>query len=270
MEQEQFLNNRGFNYGDGCFTTMLVLKNNVCFLQDHIARLMHACSALQIKHINEIHIKNRIFTAIKENITSCDNAYVLKVVITRGDGGRGYAPDQHTEPHIFISRHAYPSQYETWRKTGIAVGVSGFKLGIQPALAGIKHLNRLEQVMVKLHQSHDDVNDDIVLDVNNFVVECSASNIFWKTDGAWYTPSLQQAGIQGIMRKQIIHRFSQRHIPISETQSLIDEVQHAEAAFCCNSVMGIIPIVKIKTQSWTHNMEICPETQGMHQELLTC
>ena len=135
---------RGLQFGDGCFTTALILEGRICRHEAHLQRLKEGCERLAIP-----------FTAWSVLAQEMDDRAatlqrgVLKVVITRGSGGRGYSSNGCLQPRRIVSVAGYPAQYDQWRKTGITLLTSPVRLGINPALAGIKHLNRLEQVMIR-------------------------------------------------------------------------------------------------------------------------
>ncbi|MEC8373660.1 MAG: aminotransferase class IV, partial [Pseudomonadota bacterium] len=127
--------------------------------------------------------------------------YVLKVHISGGKAGRGYARDQSQPSLVRLSVHAYPKHYDAMRQRGINAISANTALAIQPVLAGIKHMNRLEQVLIKREVEEAGADDAIVCDTNENLIEASAGNLFFFANGAWYTPSLKGSGVNGVVRQ---------------------------------------------------------------------
>lgn len=232
---------RATQYGDGCFTTMLVKDGTVEHWDAHLTRLQVSCERLFIPFTKWDDLTNSVIT----NAQNGSN-FVLKVLISRGTGGRGYSPEGANQPLYIISQHPYPSHYRDWQKNGIELNVSSVALAKQPLLAGIKHLNRLEQVLIKHELANDAFQDCIVLDTDEVIVESSVGNIFWYHDNAWYTPSLNFSGVEGVMRNHILDYFSAKHVPIHQCRETQEAIQSAAEVFVCNSLMGIVPVSAIE------------------------
>ncbi len=105
---------------------------------------------------------------------------VLKVIISRGGGGRGYSAANCDSPTRILSASARPAHYSRWREDGVTLTLSPVRLGRNPMLAGIKHLNRLEQVLIRTHLEQTDADEALVLDSEGFITECCAANLFWR------------------------------------------------------------------------------------------
>lgn len=253
------LSDRALNYGDGCFTTIALLYGKYQQLQRHFARLKLDSQRLSIPLIQFDQLETEL-----ENIARTQEIgrYVVKVLISRGVGGRGYSRSGCSSPQYFISIHPFPAHYDDWQKRGVSIGVSAVKLGQQPLLAGIKHLNRLEQVLVKQELENSDLDDLLVLDSEEMIVESSASNVFWfsKATG-WRTPSLYKAGVAGVMRDTVINYMTAHDIPIEQDQYLVDTLLGADSVFICNSLMGIVPVKNL----YIHEQEIQYNLQRVHQ-----
>ncbi|NQZ09769.1 MAG: aminodeoxychorismate lyase [Algicola sp.] len=245
------INDRCFNYGDGFFTTILSQNNQILLLDLHLNRLKRAANRLLFEPIDWQQLEKSL-----QPITT-EQPSVVKVLVSRGAGGRGYN-SQNLSPFIYITVAEYPAFFPNWRENGISLGVSSVALGLNPLLAGIKHCNRLEQVLIKnAMQSNTDktcasqeqtFDDVVVCDLNGCVVECSASNIFWRSaKGEWYTPLNDVAGVDGVMKQFIMDNLPE----LSHTKQVkasLDELFAADSLFICNSLMGIVPV-----HSLTHN-----------------
>lgn len=232
---------RATQYGDGCFTTMAVDFGDVAHWEAHLTRLKNSCDRLYIAFERWDELRHWVFE-LAHNYQSC----VIKVMISRGEGGRGYGIAGTGNPSYIITRHDMPAHYSTWRNNGIELNVSTITLAKQPLLAGLKHLNRLEQVLVKRELEQDAFHDCIVMDTDNLIVETSAGNLFWHKDDTWFTPSLSYSGVEGVMRNHVIELFKAMGSQILECRNSLDILQQASEVFVCNSLMGVVPVNAIE------------------------
>jgi len=242
-------NDRVAQYGDGCFTTASVSAGKLELLEQHISRLQRACEVLAINFGYwsdlELHLKDLSHQVINGGI---------KVIISRGVGGRGYSPTGIDTPVAYISRFEKPTHYCKWREDGISLSVSQVKLGSQPLLAGIKHANRIEQVLIK--QQAISTDDVIVCDYNDNVVETSAANIFWRKNQQWYTPSLLNCGVEGVMRNCAMSHLVNNERNVSEVSESVNSLMEADEIFICNSLMHIVPVRSLTVESQVRNWQI--------------
>lgn len=226
---------------------MLVKNGVVQMLSMHFSRLHQSCTRLRIKNVPFAKARQAIKDyCTKEFNQTGESVFVLKILVSRGSGGRGYQvpSDEQCEPQIYLVRSPYPKHYDLWQQKGIRLGVSDIKLGINPTLAGMKHCNRLEQVMVKQAMPNH-VEDVVVLDVNNHIVECSASNIFWYKQGIWYTPSLTGSGVNGVMRQCVLAHIADKDCDFEYAEAGLSTLFESESAIICNSLTGPIVVNEI-------------------------
>ena len=161
------LRDRSFQYGDGCFTTMLVKDYQVQHWDKHKERMQSCLELLGITPPNWQQVESWLRKAI-----IADDKSGLKLHISRGEGGRGYSPNQVMSPSITINAFDYPVHYERWLIEGIRLGICTLRLGLNPLLAGHKHNNRLEQVLLKAEMDQEGFLDGIVLDYIFIIVGC--------------------------------------------------------------------------------------------------
>lgn len=238
VESEQVnLADRGFNFGDGHFTTMKVVKGEVQLFDLHLARLKHACQMLFIdfKHWTDLvlHIHAQALTL---------DSGVLKLVITRGIGGKGYSPEGCSEASWFLQARDIPAFYDTWQQTGIALTVCRYQQTVNPVLSGLKTLNRLDQVMIKQELLGCDELDGIVCSTEGYVIETSMANIFWVKDNVIYTPSMQRSGVEGVMRKRVMDLVVSLNLSVEVGDYTIDKIISADEIFITNALMDIVPV----------------------------
>ncbi|WP_438334651.1 aminodeoxychorismate lyase [Edwardsiella tarda] len=237
-EQHQIaLSDRGLNYGDGCFTTARVCQGRVDGLRAHLARMRQACDRLQIQGVDW----SRWLTEA-ERYAALLGEGVLKGMITRGSGGRGYDPHGADTPRrIFVTAPA-PTHYMALRERGITLTVSPIHLARQPLLAGIKHLNRLEQVLIRAHLAQTQADEALVLDTQDRLVECCAANLFWRCGQQVFTPRLTQCGVDGVMRQRICRLLAQSPYRLQEVESGLAALQQADEVVVCNALMPLLPV----------------------------
>lgn len=235
------ISNRGLQYGDGLFETITVDNGNAVFLSQHLARLNTACQRLAIP----APAPNTLHAEIEELCQHTDKA-VLKIIITRGSGGRGYRQPDNIQATRILSLHPFPSYPDSYYQQGITARFCDTRLGLNPSLAGMKHLNRLEQVLARAEWTDDNIQEGIVLDINNKVIEGTMSNLFYSKNKQLYTADLSQAGIAGIIRALIM-----RHEHVIEHTYTTAELLSADELFVCNSVIGIWPIKQLANHCFT-------------------
>lgn len=227
------VNDRGLAYGDGCFTTALVQSGKVMMLEQHIKRLTCQSQQLGLPNIDSASLeKSMIEVGLQIDFG------VVKVIVTCGSGGRGYSRVGVEKSKVIICVHEYPQHYLQWQLQGINVGISELKLGINPMLAGLKHLNRLEQVLLRAELDKRTEDDLIATDINGSVIECCSANVFWMTEGQWYTPSLKTAGVAGLMRAKVLEK--NRHIELGNFT--LEHLENIDAMFITNAILGIVPV----------------------------
>jgi len=232
------ITDRGLAYGDGVFTTAKVVQGKIQLLSEHLERLTKNCDKLSIPLPDIDKIKRELKVAA-QRFELC----VAKVIITAGEGGRGYSRDGCETSTVIISFHAFPEHYLTWQQQGIYLGVAQFKLGLNPFLVGIKHLNRLEQVLIRQELDSREEDDLLVLNCSENIIEASAANIFWLKNNTWYTPNIVESGISGLMRQHILKTLNNdKSKAIEIIEAKITMVDNIEAMFICNSVMNIVPV----------------------------
>ncbi|WP_159820779.1 aminodeoxychorismate lyase [Colwellia sp. 20A7] len=227
------IESRGLAYGDGLFTTAKVINGKVAYLTQHVERLTSGCEKLGITppSPNELTLQ---LAAIAKNYPLA----VLKVIIAASSGGRGYARSSSNHHDLIIMIHDYPTHYDDLIHTGINLGLSKQQIGINPMLGGLKHLNRLEQVLLRQELSLSDVDDLLVTNINDNVIEATSANVFFCLNDTLYTPDVSQSGVNGIMRQTIL-----RHYPETIIKAIsLEEIAQAQAMLVCNCVMGVMPV----------------------------
>jgi 4-amino-4-deoxychorismate lyase len=231
---------RGLAYGDGVFETIAVVGGEPRHWDRHVARLLGGCQRLGIPPPAESILASEIRPLLSDAAQA-----VLKVIVTRGEGGRGYRPAADPEPTRIMSLHDWPKSLAGWTTTGVDVWVCRTRLGRNPALAGIKHLNRLEQVLASREWPDDRYAEGLMLDETGLLVEGTRTNVFMVSSGRALTPELTHCGVAGIMREIIIRAFSELGVTVEVRNLSLEAALEADELFVCNSVIGVWPVKRI-------------------------
>ena len=224
---------RGLAYGDGFFTTARITAGKVMLLDAHIDRLRKSSVQLCIEPIDFEQLARHLV-----QVASSFTSGVLKVLISAGSGGRGYGRPEKLFPTVIVSVHDIPEHYQLWREQGINVGLAKTRLGLNPALSGLKHLNRLEQVLVRKELDQCDYDDLIVANIRDEAIEATSANLYWRIDQQWFTSDISQSGVNGIIRQFLL---SQDH-SIRVVNENVEQLAQASAMFITNAILGVVPI----------------------------
>lgn len=236
---------RGLQFGDGVFETIAVDHGKPLLWNQHMERLLHGCRTLQIGFSNTSLLQDEAEQLIK----STSNA-VLKIIITRGVAERGYAVRGDTSPGRILMLSAWPGYPADYYQNGVDLCLCHTPLSKQPALTGIKHLNRLEQVLARAEWNAE-YQEGLMCNEQGCVIEGTMSNVFLVKGGGLLTPTIDQCGINGIMRQLVIEYAKKKDIPCQETQIPITMMQQADAVFLTNSLIGIWPVRKFEKHRYT-------------------
>lgn len=236
---------RSFQYGDGCFTTMLTRHGNIQYWDYHVERMEACLAVLGITLPDWTQISHWLLQA-----TLPEDKAGLKLHISRGHGGRGYSPANLTHPDVTISHFAYPAHYAAWQQQGIALGICQQRMGLNPMLAGHKHNNRLEQVVLKGEMDQAGYKDGVCLDLNHNVVETTMANLFWRKGQTLYTPNLTQAGVAGVARRVIVEQAPDLGLNLISGEFKLNHLADADEVFISNAIMEAAPVIELGGQSF--------------------
>ncbi|PJG58852.1 aminodeoxychorismate lyase [Aeromonas cavernicola] len=231
---------RGLAYGDGHFTTMAVKEGRVLQWAAHLARLQQGCQRLGMVEPDWHQLTQEL-----EQLVVGEAQCVAKVILTRGEGGRGYDGSGCQQTTRILSLAPFPTQYASWRHTGINMMVCRQRIGDAPMLAGLKTLNRLEQVLLKNELVCAGAVEGVVLSSRGVLVEAVSANLFWRRGKTVFTPDLNRCGIDGIMRRQIMAMLKQMGIELRVVEAPLESLWQAEEVWLTNTLMGVVPINSI-------------------------
>lgn len=237
---------RGLAYGDGLFETISLYNGNAPLLPLHLDRLKQSAAALSIDITDETLAKGLEPVLALLNTNACG---IIKIILTRGDGGRGYDPVGADKSRLicFYFPGSTPLSDSDCVNT---VRLCRQTLGRNPTLAGHKHLSRLEQVLARAEWRDPDVTEGILCDSEGEVIEATASNIFVFNNGAWVTPVLDNCGVKGVMRQLLCDTIvSALGLSVVERRLRLEDLKASDELIICNSVRGVRRVSVILDES---------------------
>ena len=229
--------NRGLNYGDGLFETFPVFHGKPRWWQAHMDRLGAGCERLGLVMPPQAVLLREVQTA-----SAGLPQAVVKIVLTRGGPGRGYTPQKDGLCDRIVSAHVFPDDMFESAANGVNARICDLRLAIQPELGGIKHLNRLEQVLASTEPFDEGISEGILLDRDGYVISAISANIFLVIEDRLLTPRLDRCGIRGVFRGQLLGAFASR---CEQRRIQVDLLNEADEVFICNTVRGIVPLRSI-------------------------
>lgn len=275
------VSDRGLAYGDGLFETIAFVNGALNHWELHWQRLKSGADRLVINlpeeqyFLEQINIKNSLCNALHPD-------RVIKIIVTRGQGGRGYLYPEPQKPTIIITVHTWPERAVEDYHSGIRVTICQTCLAKQPALAGIKHLNRLEQVlgrnefsagqyqegiMLACSDKPSDISTNISLNMNSLMIEGTSSNLFFVINDRLLTPKIDTCGVLGTIRQAVIVLAKQLGIEVEENHYALSELGNASEVFFTNSLFGILPVAAITVSDdlqWCYGLQDSLQN-GLHE-----
>ncbi len=226
---------RGLSYGDGVFETIAVKQGEIQYWDDHLQRLQQGCKALNLQGLDISLLKKEV-----DQLIDSELACIIKIIITRGLGERGYKPTKKPLTRI-VQKFSWPEFPKSFQETGVEVTQCEFRLSSQSKLSKIKHLNRLEQVLAR-SEWEDEYQEGLVCDNDDNVIEATSANVFFQVENKLITPDVSQCGVEGVMRKKIIEHCQSNNIDIEIREFKLAEISSIQSMLICNSTIGIWPV----------------------------
>lgn len=235
---------RGLAYGDGLFETIKVRAGRAALLERHLARLEDGCQRLMIPCDMPV-LRSELLAYMQQ----LGNG-VCKLLVTRGVGQRGYTLPEPARPQRILQTSSLPQWPDAYGQQGIQLFSCQLRLSTQPILAGLKHLNRLEQVLARAEWSDPAYAEGLLLDEHNRVIDCVFSNIFIVRQQQLITPALNRCGVAGVMRAELMARAQLAGIDVQVQDILLQDMLQADEVFTSNSLYGIWPVRGYAAQQW--------------------
>ncbi|CAB0149909.1 Aminodeoxychorismate lyase [Pseudidiomarina piscicola] len=250
---------RGLQFGDGHFTTLTIENGVPRWWSAHWQRLQEASRRLAMLLPEQAELLGCIKRLIEQHP---QQNLVVKIIVTRGEGSRGYGAEVQSQANWYLKASPLPTR----TTVPLNVAVAAIPLSRSPLLAGLKSLNRLEQVMLSQEKQQRQLDELIVLDTAGNVIEAISSNLLWRKGRQWFTPSLEYAGIAGVVRRQLLE---QQPVDLQIVDAVsVNEFLQAEQVVLTNSVLGLRPVAQIgehrlcdphlpkALKSWWHESDV--------------
>ena len=231
---------RGLEFGDGLFETIAVRDNRARLLARHLARLAEGCERLGLAAQDAAQLKAEITRAAR-----IPGIGVLKLILTRGAGGRGYAADPVAPVRRWLAALSPRARPARNAIDGVAVQTVVTRLAEQPLLAGLKHLNRLEQVLARRELVDPALGEGLMLDTSGRVVCGTMSNVYAVIDDRVVTPALGRAGVAGVVRAALLDAWRDDGVEVQVRDLLPDELAAASEIFLSNALIGVWPVASL-------------------------
>jgi 4-amino-4-deoxychorismate lyase len=229
---------RGFNYGDGLFETMRVRRRGVRFLDYHLERLEQGCARLGITGPAPRVLREELNAAAARRVDG-----VLKLVVTRGVGDRGYRPTGREQVTRVVSLHPLA---KAAAGAGRSARLCDLRLGVNQQLAGLKTLNRLECVLARAEWQDPEIWEGLLRDTDGYLVCGTMSNLFLRTGSALMTPKLDRCGVAGVMRRWVLETAGALKLRVRETRIRWEDLRRVDEVFMTNAVAGVVPLGSIQ------------------------
>ncbi|MFG0720750.1 aminodeoxychorismate lyase [Pseudomonas sp. GLN_6] len=257
------ITDRGLAYGDGLFETIAVNAGQPTLLERHLARLAEGCTRLHIP-VDLLSVRAQLLA-----FSQLVGAGVVKLMLTRGDGQRGYALPQPMQPRLILQAAAKPVYPCAHAEQGVRIFPCTTRLAEQPLLAGLKHLNRLEQVLARSEWQDAEHAEGLMQDASGRVIEGVYSNLMLVSGGVLITADLSRCGVAGVMRAELLVQAAALGIECQVRDISYAELLAADEVMLCNSLYGVWPVRALRAHDWPVG-PLTRKLQAIARDLLDC
>ncbi|HZX16033.1 MAG TPA: aminodeoxychorismate lyase [Pseudomonas sp.] len=254
---------RGMAYGDGLFETIAVNAGQPVLLERHLTRLAEGCARLKLS-VDLPTVRAQLL-AFSQQL----GEGVAKLILTRGDGQRGYALPQPAQPRLILQATAKPVYPAAYAEQGVRLFACVTRLAEQPLLAGLKHLNRLEQVLARTEWQDAEHAEGLMLDTSGRVIEGIYSNLLLVSGGVLITADLSRCGVAGVMRAELLVQAAAQGVKCQVRDISYAELLAADEVMLCNSVYGVWPVRALLAHDWPVG-PLTRKLQAIARDLLDC
>lgn len=240
---------RGLHYGDGLFETVAIRDGLPRLWRYHVERLQSGAARLGLPAPTGRTLRSALDQALGQ-ARADSRRCVAKILLTAGAGPRGYRRAGDTPGTLLTGisdSHAVP---DDCYRDGVALRLCNTRLAVQPQLAGMKTLNRLEQVLARNEWHDEDVFEGLLLDTGDRLICGTMSNVFLIEGQELVTPAITRCGVSGVMRRHVLTLLDQADIGYRIRDVGIDDLWASDGVFISNSQFGILPVRRCGAHSW--------------------
>lgn len=220
-------------------------------------RLQTGCECLGIQTPDADELRGEA-----ESLIGSQQKGVLKLVLTRGESQRGYLAPNDVHPNRIMYLSGWPDVSQARAEAALRLRFCTTRLGMNPSTAGIKHLNRLEQVLARNEWQDDSIFEGLMLDVQDKVVEGTMSNLFIEHSGRLLTPDLSQSGVAGVVRGLVLELAAEMGEPVSESRLTTNDLLQADACYITNSLLGVRRVASLEQRRFDVSYAVNPVMQA--------
>lgn len=232
-------------FGDGLFETIAVIQGKPCLWPQHMLRLQQGCKRLGYPAIDTAQL-----LAETQQLCAGQKRAVIKIQVSPAGSVRGYQRAQPVNLQRCVQLHAWPEGELYHSAMPAKLQLCKTRLAQQPLLAGIKHMNRLEQVLARTELA-DGVHEGIMLDQEGRVIEGIMSNLLLRLGAEYVTPNLDHCGVAGVVRGLVLQQAGQQQMPLSVREVSLDDLVQADQLFIMNALLGIRPVACYEEHTYT-------------------
>lgn len=237
---------RGLHYGDGLFETIACVGGRPRLLSLHLARLLRGCTRLGIPFTDPEALRSEI-----EALAAPRRRAIVKVLLARGSAlERGYRLTGGEQATRVTLRYGWPEPDPAAARDGVRVRISALRLGENPHLAGLKHCNRLEQVLARREWTDPAIAEALMFNSSGNLVCGVMSNLFLVQDGRLRTARVDRSGVEGVIREVVMREAARAGIALEETLLTADDLTRAAEVFLTSSLHGIRPVRALESREW--------------------
>jgi aminodeoxychorismate lyase len=244
--------NRSFRYGDGVFETIRCQKGVPLWFDYHFERLEKSARILHMKLPGDF-LPDLLTQKMQQLAISngCLEGARIRLSLFRGDGGF-YKPATNDAAYLMEISALKTGAYE-FNYKGLYVDVFDQIVKTYSPISGLKASSALVYVMASLYAQEKGWDDVVVLNETGHIVEATSSNIFMVEKGVLYTPALDQACVEGVMRRVLIEIAQKQGIKVVECALLPGDLLKADEVFLSNAIMGIQWVKGLKDKRYYHD-----------------
>ena len=244
------ISDRGFQYGDGIFETIAIRRGKPRLWNYHVDRLTRSCELLKLPVPSERELMKGVEDALA--VSGVSPAYaIVKIIITAGTTERGYGRKEIAAPTVlyggFISKPPPTDAYEN----GVRTIICETQLARDSVFAGLKTLNRLEQVRARSEVVSDGAYEGLTMDADGNIICGTMSNVFFVQKNKITTPPLDRCGVEGVMRRHVIETLNQQGIDVELRETGRSDLTDADGLFLTNSQFGLMPVAECNEHRWS-------------------
>ena len=239
---------RGFLLGDGVFETLYATGKTdvaVVFFNQHWQRLT---TALNLVEIDITFAANDILAACQhlikhilfKNNNDQSQSFVLRLSVSRGNGGRGLSISPDAKPNWLLTAAPCPPPPKS-----VSLHVSTLCRPSKNLTSRIKSLSYMDNILARKEAVQAGADEALLLNEKGHVSCAAAANIFVFENNRWVTPLISDGALDGIVRGEILNMSKLYGVPIIEESLTLAQVQEADHLFICNSLTGAVPVIEI-------------------------